>query len=181
MTSEHEQRLLALVADVRELARVVNPELWEALGRVCANLSAAFAHPDLEARYAAVLQLYDDYAVPIEQVIYPVAVMDKPLELWPATLSLLQAYWRAMGREHYDPDSFPSLPLGSRVRMQRKALQSRDLLKGTLTHVGWPNSKGAWVVEDFCGVDVDGVPIYWVEREDGKDGTVARQTALLPG
>jgi len=108
-------------------------------------------------------------------------VFDKPLELWPPTLALLQAYWRAMGREHYDTESFPRLPYGSRVRMQRKALQSRDLMKGTLTHVDWPNSKGVWVVDDMCGVDVDGVPLYWVEREGGMDGTVVRQTALLPG
>lgn len=86
-----------------------------------------------------------------------------------------------MGREYHDPDWFPRLPPGSCVRMQRKALQSRDLLKGTETYVGWPNSKGVWVVDERCGVDVDGVPLYWVERHDRSDGTVVRQTALLPG
>jgi len=180
MGSKYEQRLLAFVADVCELARVVKPEVSETLGRVCAELSATFANPDLEARYAFVLQLRRDYTLPVEKVLYPRTEIDKPLELFQPTMELLQAYWRAMGREYHDPDSFPRLPPGSQVRMQRKALQSRDLVKGTLTHVGWPNSKGVWVVEDLCGWDVDGVPLYWVEREDWTDGTLVRQTALLP-
>lgn len=179
--ADHEQRLLAFVADVRELARVVDPELSEALGRACAALSAAFAHPSLEARYEVVLQLRRDYTLPIENVIHPLPVTDSPLELWHPTLELLQAYWRAMGREHHDPDAFPRLEPDSRVRMRRGALQSRDLLTGSLTHVGWPNSKGVWVVDEWCGLDVDGVPLYWVEREDRSGGAVVRQTALLPG
>ncbi len=181
MVSEYEQRLLAFVADARELARVVNPEAAETLGRACAELSAAFADPDLQARYEVVLQLRRHYTLPVEKVLYPATVMDKPLELFHPTLELLQAYWRAMGREYHDPDAFPCLPAGSRVRMQRKALQSRDLMEGTETHVGWPASKGVWVVDERCGTDVDGVPLYWVEREDNwRDGTLVRQTALLP-
>lgn len=181
MVSEYEQRLLAFVADVRELSRVAKPEALEVLARACADLAATFANPDLEARYEAVLQLRRDYARPIQNVIYPNVVLDSPPELWHPTLELLQAYWRAMGREHHDPDSFPRLPPGSRVRLQRKALQSRDLIQGTETHVGWPASKGVWVVDERCGTDVDGVPLYWVEREDNwRDGTVVRQTALLP-
>jgi len=69
MTSEYEQHLLGFVADVREVARVVKPDVAEALGRACADLVAAFADPDLEARYEAVLKLRRDYGLLIEKVL----------------------------------------------------------------------------------------------------------------
>jgi hypothetical protein len=80
-------------------------------------------------------------------------------------------------RDYTLPTRSPGCRTSSFVRMGRKALQPRGLLTGTETHVGWPSSKGVWVAEDFCGWDVDGVPIYRVERDEGKDGTAVRQTA----
>jgi hypothetical protein len=179
--SEHEHLLLAYVAEVREQAREVNPELADALGRARAELAEQFSGAALDARFDGVLRFYKEYVLPIENVIHPLPVTDGVLELKAQTLPLLQAYWRAMGREHHDPDSFPELAPGTRVRLRRGALQRWDVFNATTEHVGWNNSKGSWVVEQWWDREVDGVPVYWLEREDRDEAAWARQTAILPG
>lgn len=171
--------LLGFVESVRAQARQADPELAEALGRESLGLTAAFSEP-LDARFERVLRFYREYDLRILRFLHPVPVTDWFGELRDLTLELLQAYWREMGREHYAPDSFPHLPSGTRVRLRRGALQVMDVLRGITEHVGWASSRGVWVVDERCDTDVDGVPVYWVERENGREGAVARQTALLP-
>jgi hypothetical protein len=181
MTLESERRLLSLVADAQEQARQQYPELAEAVESAVAELTTAFSAVALDARFHAVVQFYREYGRKLDWVLNPFPVVGSIGMVTSLAQALLKEYWQAMGRPCFDRSSFPVLAPGTTVRLRRGELQTREIFHDKTMRVGWSSSKGIWLVDETTVADVDGVPVYWLEREDRSESTLARQTAMLTG